>query len=139
MLDNLKDDFVDGWIAEGLTKGLAQGLAKGLEHGLEQGRAKGIEQGIEQGIAQGEAQMLLRAMTAHGLTVTEDIRLRVTACADLAQVELWFDRAMTATTIDEVFEGPGRRWPDESESDESDGKAEDAGGVVAQQGLGGEA
>jgi hypothetical protein len=71
MFDDLKDDFVDGWIAKG--------------H------------------AQGEAQMLLRAMTARGLTIPEDTRLRVTECQDPAQVEAWFDRALTATTIDEIF------------------------------------
>ena len=114
MFDNLKDDFVDGWIAEGLAQGRTQGLTQGL--------------------TQGKAQMLLRAMTARGLTVTEDIRLRVAECADPAQLELWFDRAMTATTTDEVFVGPGRRWPGESA-----GEAEDAGGVVSEQGFGGEA
>jgi hypothetical protein len=111
MLDNLKDDFVDGWIA--------------------QGRAKGLEQGLEQGVARGEAQMLLRAMTARGLIVTTDTRLRITECVDPARLELWFDRAMTATSTDEIFGEPGQ--------DRSDSKAEDAGGVVAQQGLGGQA
>jgi hypothetical protein len=126
-MDHLKDDFVDGLIAEGLTKGLAQGLAKGLkyglEQGLEQGRAKGLAQGLAQGMSEGEAQLLLRAMTARGLVVPDGIRLRVTECTDSAQLELWFDRAMSATTIDEIFGQPGRRG--------SSGEAEDAGGVVA--------
>lgn len=81
-MDHLKDDFIDRWVNEGLAKGL------------------------EQGHAQGEAKMLLRAMSARGLAVSEDLRLRVTECTDPAQLELWCDRAMTATTVGEVFTEP---------------------------------
>jgi hypothetical protein len=106
MMTHLKDDFVDGWIAEGLAKGEAQGLAKGEAQGL----AKGLAQGLAEGLAEGEAKMLLKVMTARGLTVSEDITVRVTECRDPAQVELWFDRAMTATTIEEIFEERDGRW-----------------------------
>jgi hypothetical protein len=58
---------------------------------------------INQGRAQGEAQMLLRIMTARGIAVPEHFRLRVTECTDTAQLEAWFDRAITATTVDEIF------------------------------------
>ena len=71
----LKDSFIDGYIEQGLAKGRAQG----------------------------EAQMLLRIMTARGIAVPEHVRLRVTECTDTAQLEAWFDRAITATTMDEIF------------------------------------
>lgn len=76
MLTHWKDEFIDGFIA--------------------QGRA--------QGRAQGEAQMLLRILTARGLDVPEDIRIRVTECADIARLEAWADRAATATSLDDIFE-----------------------------------
>ena len=95
MMTHLKDDFVDGWINEGLTQGRAQGLTEG--------RAQGLTEGLTEGRAQGEAHMLLRAMAVRGLTVPEDIRLRVTECEDPAQLEMWFDLAMTAATVDEIF------------------------------------
>ena len=47
--------------------------------------------------------MLLRIMTARGIAVPEHVRLRITECTDTAQLEAWFDRAITATTIDEIF------------------------------------
>jgi len=34
-----------------------------------------------------------------------DIHDRITACDDTAQLEAWFDRAIGAATIDEVFAG----------------------------------
>jgi hypothetical protein len=133
-MTNLDDDFVDVWLTKILVKDLKRDLAKGLEQGLDQILERGVERGRERGIMEGKQMMPLRAMTARGLTVTEEIRLIVTGFAGPARLDVLFDRTMTATTIDEVFEGPGFRW-----SDESDGEAEDAGGVVAQQGLGGEA
>jgi hypothetical protein len=133
-MTDLDDDFVDMWITKSLVKGLKRDLVKGLEQRLEQVLEQGVEQGRARGLTEGKAMMLLRAMTARGLTVTEEIRLIANTCMDPARLDVCFDRAMTATTIDEIFEGPGHRW-----SDGSDKKAEDAGGVVAQQGLGGEA
>jgi hypothetical protein len=72
----LKDEFVDGFIA--------------------QGRA--------QDRAQGEAQMLLRIITTSGLDIPEHIRARVAECADIARLEAWADRAATATSLDDIFE-----------------------------------
>jgi hypothetical protein len=47
--------------------------------------------------------MLLRIMTACGIAVPEHVRLRVTECTDTAQLEARLDRAVTATTMDEIF------------------------------------
>jgi hypothetical protein len=74
----IKDPFIDDFI----EKGLAQGRAEGR--------------------AQGEAQLLLRYLDAR-FDVPEGVRDEVTACTDTAQLEAWFDRALTATAIEEVF------------------------------------
>lgn len=71
----LKDDIVDGL--------------------LDQGRAEGR--------AEGEARIVLRILTARGLAVTGEVRHRVMSCADTDQLEAWADRAVTATSIEEVF------------------------------------
>jgi hypothetical protein len=55
------------------------------------------------GQARGKAENILRLMEARGLKPTEVQRKQVTGCADLAQLNLWFDRAITATTTDEVL------------------------------------
>jgi hypothetical protein len=76
MLTHWKDDFLDGL----------------------------IDQGRAQGRVEGEAQMLLRILTARGLDVPEHIRVIVTECTDIARLEAWADRAVTATSLDDIFE-----------------------------------
>lgn len=74
MRSELKDAFVDGL--------------------LDQGRAEGR--------AQGRAEMLLQLLSTR-FTLTGSIRDRVKACTDTAQIGTWFDRAITAKSLDEVF------------------------------------
>ena len=62
-----------------------------------------LDQGRAQGRAAGEAAMLLRVLAARGFTVPDDIRQRVQSCTDLAQLEAWGDRAVTARSLEELF------------------------------------
>jgi hypothetical protein len=74
----IKDPFLDGFIAEGRAKGKAEGKAEG------------------------EARILLRYLRTR-FTVPATLNDQVMACADTAQLEAWFDRAVKATTLEEVF------------------------------------
>jgi hypothetical protein len=74
----LKDDFMDGLI----EKGLAKGLVKGLE--------------------EGRAEMLLDLLETR-FDVPASIRKRVEACTDTTQIKAWFKRAISASSLDEVF------------------------------------
>ena len=58
---------------------------------------------LDRGRAEGEAAMLLRVLAARGFTVPDDVRQRVESCADIAQLEAWGDRAVTAKSLDEIF------------------------------------
>lgn len=78
----LKDAFIDGWIEEGLEKGRKQGL--------------------EQGLDQGRAEMLLELLESR-FSVPDDIRERVENCTGETQIKAWFKRAISASSIDEVF------------------------------------
>ena len=78
----LKDDFMDGLIEEGLAKGLAKGL--------------------EKGVAKGRAEMLLDLLETR-FGVPANVRERVDACTDAAQIRTWFRRALNASSLDEVF------------------------------------
>jgi hypothetical protein len=42
-------------------------------------------------------------MDARGLRPTQDQRAKVTAAVGITQLDLWFDRALTAETAAEVF------------------------------------
>lgn len=72
------------WLAEGIAKGRAEGMAKG--------RAKG------------KAQMLERLLDTRGLPLSPELRARIRGCDDEAILQRWFDRAVTAATVAEVFD-----------------------------------
>jgi hypothetical protein len=61
------------------------------------------DQGMAEGEAKGEAKALLRLLAARGLAPSEAQRNQVTSCTDAAQLDFWFDRAVTAGTAAEVF------------------------------------
>ncbi|MGQ0778801.1 MAG: hypothetical protein ACT4NY_31040 [Pseudonocardiales bacterium] len=67
-------------------------------------RGEGQAEGRAQGQAEGRAAMVLRILAHRGLDVSPSTRARVSGCTDLAQLEAWGDRALTADTVDEIFD-----------------------------------
>jgi hypothetical protein len=63
----------------------------------------GIEQGIERGAVADAAEKLLKVLDVRGLNPTDAQRAQVAGSSDLAQLNKWFDRAITATTAADVF------------------------------------
>ncbi|MEO3791446.1 hypothetical protein ABGB14_14680 [Nonomuraea sp. B10E15] len=41
--------------------------------------------------------------TARSLDISEDTRVRIRSCTDLAQLETWLTRAATAQTLQDLF------------------------------------
>jgi hypothetical protein len=78
-----KDDFIESYV----------------QIGIEQGR----EQGLEQGAANAKVQDVLKVMDARGLRLTQEQRTKITATAGITQLDLWFDRALTADTAADIF------------------------------------
>ena len=62
-----------------------------------------LDQGRAEGEAKGEAKMLLRVLAARGFAVPDEVRERVAGCTDTDQLEAWADRAVTASSITEIF------------------------------------
>lgn len=52
----------------------------------------------------GEARALLTLLEARGLSVSDEQRARVLACADLEALERWIRRAATASTTDQALD-----------------------------------
>lgn len=71
-----------------------------IERGLQQGR----QEGRQEGLLRGRAEYLLRILSARGVHVEEEERQRILACAEVATLDRWFDRALTATVLSEVLE-----------------------------------
>jgi hypothetical protein len=73
------------WFLDGRDEGLAEGLAKG--------RAEGLAEG------------LLRLLASRDIQLDPDQRTKIETCTDLDQLDRWFDRALRATSLDEVLNG----------------------------------
>ena len=58
----------------------------------------------EQGSVATKRKDVLKVLDARRLHPTEAQRTRVEVSTDLAQLDLWFDRSLTASAVDEVFE-----------------------------------
>ncbi|GGS58065.1 hypothetical protein GCM10010156_15800 [Planobispora rosea] len=76
---------------------------RGVEEGKTVGRAEGKAEGKAEGRAEEAARMVLVVLEARGLAVPEEMRTRITACTDLAQLEAWASRAVTAPTVHDLF------------------------------------
>lgn len=78
-----------------------------IEKGIQQGIQQGVQQGLQQGMQAGEAIALQRLLTkrfgplANVLTTTLEK-------ASLQQIEIWFDLAITAPSLDAVFAAADR-------------------------------
>jgi len=74
---------------------------------LQQGEAKGLEQafkrGFEEGAVKTKMEDLIKVIRASGLELTPAQLKLVTSCADLSQLDAWFDQALDAKTSDEIF------------------------------------
>jgi hypothetical protein len=79
-------------------------IEQGLQQGLARGREEGREEGRQEGLTRGRAESVLRILTARGMRVDEKSRQHILACAEVATLDRWFDRALNATTLSEVLD-----------------------------------
>jgi hypothetical protein len=86
-----KSDFVESFVNVGIERG--------IEQGLEQGRVLGIAEGA----IRAKAEDILKILNARNLKPTKSQRGQINAATDLAQLDRWFDRALTAAAVAEVF------------------------------------
>jgi hypothetical protein len=68
-----------------------------------QGKAEGMAEGRAEGEAAGRAHALIAVLAARGLDVPDDVRARITACTDLARLDAWLARAVTASSAADVI------------------------------------
>jgi hypothetical protein len=66
-----------------------------------------IDKGRTEGIGKGKAQMLLRMLQlileARGLPVSDEVRSRILSCSDATMLDLWAERALSATRAEDIF------------------------------------
>ncbi|MGW2015452.1 hypothetical protein [Streptomyces sp. NPDC001927] len=66
---------------------------------------KGKAEGEVAGKAEAKAEAVLRVLAARGVDVPEAAALRISSCTDTDVLDTWLDRAITATTAEELFAG----------------------------------
>jgi hypothetical protein len=62
-----------------------------------------IEGFVQQGAVQAKAEDVLKVMHVRAIDVTAEQREQVSSCTDIAQLDEWFDRALTAQTAADIF------------------------------------
>ncbi|HVH44959.1 MAG TPA: hypothetical protein VM925_21545, partial [Labilithrix sp.] len=68
------------------------------------GRTEGRAEGRAEGQALGEASALVTFLQSRGIAVSDAQRAKVLACTDLEVLERWIRKAVTVTSVDELFE-----------------------------------
>ncbi|KFE65440.1 hypothetical protein [Hyalangium minutum] len=86
--------------SEFFRKFVAQGMEKGMEKGLE----RGLKQGRQEGHLEGERQALIKVLEARGFAVEGTAQRRILACTERAQLERWLGQAVTAKSVQELFQ-----------------------------------
>ncbi len=70
--------------------------------GIEKGIQQGVQQGVQQGIQQGEALALQKLLAKRFGALPADLSARI-AAASRPEIENWFDQAIDARQLDDVF------------------------------------
>ncbi len=99
-------DLVYLSVGEAVRKALEAMMKGGYEYQSDfaktyfgQGRAEGEARGE----AVGEARAVLLVLKARGLAASEEVRQRLLACKDIAQLDRWAERAATVSDVGELF------------------------------------
>jgi hypothetical protein len=71
--------------------------------GEARGRIQGKVEGKAEGRAEGKAEAVLKILTKRRLTTTPLQRRQIEECTDLETLDRWFDQALTAASVDELF------------------------------------
>jgi hypothetical protein len=76
------------------------------QDGFEELREEGRREGHGEGLAEGEARALLTALRVRGIAVPDAARERILAVKDPDRLERWLERAIVASSLDEVIDDP---------------------------------
>jgi hypothetical protein len=74
-----------------------------LEKFLSETQLRQLERTRAEGRAEGEATALLRILARRGFELTPEQRRHIAECTDLAVLERWPDRSLSAASVDEIL------------------------------------
>ena len=82
-----------------------------MQPGLDKFFSAAQRRNFERGRAEGKAEALLKILIRRGLTATAEQRRHIIECTDLAMLEHWLDRALSVSSIEELFVSPSPAAP----------------------------
>jgi predicted transposase/invertase (TIGR01784 family) len=91
------------WDAYERAKMAEQDARGALVVAHQEGHRSGLAEGHRSGLAEGKRDALMRLLVRRGLVLTEDARTRIAACADISTLDRWFDNALVAKTVADMF------------------------------------
>ena len=101
------DDQRAALYADLVMASLADAVTKELEAMVQRGdyqyQSDFAKKYFAKGRAEGKAEVLLRIVAGRGLSVSEARRDRVLACTDAGMLDDWIDRALQASSLEDVF------------------------------------
>lgn len=72
-----------------------------------EGREEGRREGLQEGLSKGAAQALLRVLARRGFVIDAALAARIQGATDPDRLGLWIERAVVASSIEEVFGSDG--------------------------------
>jgi hypothetical protein len=87
-----------------MQPGLQNYFSEAQRRNFERGRAEGEAKGR----AEGEAAAVLKILARRGLKLTAEQRRRIVGCTDLATLERWLDRSLSASSVSDLFAPPAK-------------------------------
>jgi len=105
-LEEVYPDFIHAMLGEAARAALEQIMNKPYVY--QSGFAStfiaiGKAEGEALGEVRGEAKLLLKQLRFKGFVVSPELAARVESCGDIAQLDRWAERVLTASTLDDVF------------------------------------
>ncbi|KKD08671.1 hypothetical protein [Streptomyces sp. WM6386] len=96
--------FVDSCLADPQVQQMWRDLMTTMQYFFRHPLAEQVrEEGREEGRVEERAETVLNILRWRGIDIPDPVRQRVEACTDIDQLTLWSQRAIHATTADDLF------------------------------------
>ncbi len=100
-------DFCLGWLTEPLRAAVKERMQmenyRWISDVGKKGYSRGHKEGLRTGELRGEAKAVLTVLRARGLDVDAASEARILGCDDRQQLEAWLERAVSVSSVDELF------------------------------------
>jgi hypothetical protein len=96
-------EYVFSWQRDAAEEALKKGEKLGVKKGVKKGVKQGVKQGEKTGLLKGERLGLQRLLEIKFGPLAEDTLNQLEA-ADHKVLEIWYERILTASTLEAIFE-----------------------------------